>query len=415
MKKSTRNWLLAGVAAVAFVRYEAYTHTADPTEAQVNAKNYRAYMEHLKNLGWQGPESEYHDSLPDRTNAHFADVASKLQIAPNDYVSLVVVHAFDGHPTHVWLRSKKPDGDLYAPVPTVNMLNDVVAAVPPGFIIDGLDDPRSVAPPVQSQAQAAPASTPDGGEWTSPAIVMQLIQTAAMVGIAVWFIMSMRGGGQAGAMKLLKSRHKSFDKLPPVKFKDVAGVDEAKDDLMDVVRFLKDPTEFTRLGGRMPKGILVIGPPGTGKTLLCRAVAGEADIPAFYINASEFVEMFVGVGASRIRNMFEEIRKAGRALLVIDELDALGKHRGTGVGGGNDEREQALNQLLTEIDGFETHQLIVFGLTNRQMCSTRHYSTRPLRRQESDSQEGLISREGSRSSIYTLRWSSSKMVSTWRR
>ncbi|MCB0327991.1 MAG: AAA family ATPase, partial [Bdellovibrionales bacterium] len=151
-----------------------------------------------------------------------------------------------------------------------------------------------------------------------------------------------------------------------VTFKDVAGVEEAKQDLEEIVQFLKEPKKFTRLGGRIPKGVLLVGPPGTGKTLLARAVAGEANVPFFTISGSDFVEMFVGVGASRVRDLFEQGKKNAPCLIFIDEIDAVGRHRGAGMGGGHDEREQTLNQLLVEMDGFESNEgVILIAATNR--------------------------------------------------
>lgn len=177
---------------------------------------------------------------------------------------------------------------------------------------------------------------------------------------------NMQNGGAAGAFA--KSKHKKFEpeKGPTVKFSDVAGTDEAKEDVKYIVEFLKDPTEVKGLGGKIAKCVLLIGPPGTGKTLLAKAVAGEAGVPAFYINAAEFVEMYVGVGAARVRDMMQAVRASLPAVLIIDELDAVAQHRGTGIGGGNDERQQTINQLLSELDGFEDNEgLIVFGMTNR--------------------------------------------------
>ena len=151
-----------------------------------------------------------------------------------------------------------------------------------------------------------------------------------------------------------------------VTFDDVAGIDEAKDELEEIVDFLKDPQKFQRLGGKIPKGVLLVGPPGTGKTLLARAIAGEANVPFFTISGSDFVEMFVGVGASRVRDMFEQAKKNAPCIIFIDEIDAVGRHRGAGLGGGNDEREQTLNQLLVEMDGFEANEgVIVIAATNR--------------------------------------------------
>ncbi len=173
--------------------------------------------------------------------------------------------------------------------------------------------------------------------------------------IAVWifFMRQMQGGG-GKAMGFGKSKAKLLtERHGRVMFDDVAGIDEAKDDLTEIVDFLRDPAKFQRLGGRIPKGVLLVGPPGTGKTLLARAIAGEANVPFFTISGSDFVEMFVGVGASRVRDMFEQAKKNAPCIIFIDEIDAVGRHRGAGLGGGNDEREQTLNQLLVEMDGFE--------------------------------------------------------------
>ena len=186
--------------------------------------------------------------------------------------------------------------------------------------------------------------------------------------IAVWifFMRQMQGGG-GKAMGFGKSKAKLLnEKNGIVTFDDVAGVEEAKDDLQEIVEFLKDPSKFQRLGGKIPKGALLVGPPGTGKTLLARAIAGEANVPFFTISGSDFVEMFVGVGASRVRDMFEQAKKNAPCIIFIDEIDAVGRHRGAGLGGGNDEREQTLNQLLVEMDGFETNEgIILIAATNR--------------------------------------------------
>jgi len=186
--------------------------------------------------------------------------------------------------------------------------------------------------------------------------------------IAVWifFMRQMQGGG-GRAMGFGKSKAKLLtEKTGRVTFDDVAGIDEAKQELEEVVDFLREPQKFQRLGGRIPKGMLLVGPPGTGKTLLARAIAGEANVPFFTISGSDFVEMFVGVGASRVRDMFEQAKKNAPCLVFIDELDAVGRHRGAGLGGGNDEREQTLNQLLVEMDGFESNEgVILIAATNR--------------------------------------------------
>ena len=186
--------------------------------------------------------------------------------------------------------------------------------------------------------------------------------------VAVWFfIMRQMQQGTGRAMGFGKSRAKLLtEKQGRVTFADVAGVDEAKDDVVEIVDFLKDPHKFQRLGGKIPRGALLVGPPGTGKTLLARAIAGEANVPFFTISGSDFVEMFVGVGASRVRDMFEQAKKNAPCIVFIDEIDAVGRHRGAGLGGGNDEREQTLNQLLVEMDGFEANEgVIIIAATNR--------------------------------------------------
>ncbi|GIT89875.1 ATP-dependent zinc metalloprotease FtsH [Jannaschia pagri] len=188
-----------------------------------------------------------------------------------------------------------------------------------------------------------------------------------LIGIWIFFMNRMQGGGKGGAMGFGKSKAKLLtEKHGRVTFDDVAGIDEAKDDLEEIVEFLRNPQKFSRLGGKIPKGALLVGPPGTGKTLLARAVAGEAGVPFFTISGSDFVEMFVGVGASRVRDMFEQAKKNAPCIVFIDEIDAVGRSRGVGYGGGNDEREQTLNQLLVEMDGFEANEgIIIVAATNR--------------------------------------------------
>ena len=188
-----------------------------------------------------------------------------------------------------------------------------------------------------------------------------------LIGIWIFFMNRMQGGGRGGAMGFGKSKAKLLtEKHGRVTFDDVAGIDEAKDDLEEIVEFLRNPQKFSRLGGKIPKGALLVGPPGTGKTLLARAVAGEAGVPFFTISGSDFVEMFVGVGASRVRDMFEQAKKNAPCIVFIDEIDAVGRSRGVGYGGGNDEREQTLNQLLVEMDGFEANEgIIIVAATNR--------------------------------------------------
>ncbi len=188
-----------------------------------------------------------------------------------------------------------------------------------------------------------------------------------LIGVWIFFMRQMQGGGKGGAMGFGKSKAKLLtEHKDRVTFEDVAGCDEAKQEVTEVIEFLRDPTKFTRLGGKIPKGILLVGPPGTGKTLLGRAIAGEAEVPFFSISGSDFVEMFVGVGASRVRDMFEQAKKHAPCIIFVDEIDAMGRHRGAGVGGGNDEREQTLNQLLVEMDGFEANEgVILVAATNR--------------------------------------------------
>ena len=188
-----------------------------------------------------------------------------------------------------------------------------------------------------------------------------------LIGVWIFFMNRMQGGGRGGAMGFGKSRAKLLtEKHGRVTFDDVAGIDEAKEELEEIVEFLRNPQKFSRLGGKIPKGALLVGPPGTGKTLLARAIAGEAGVPFFTISGSDFVEMFVGVGASRVRDMFEQAKKNAPCIVFIDEIDAVGRARGVGIGGGNDEREQTLNQLLVEMDGFEANEgVIIVAATNR--------------------------------------------------
>ncbi|MFP5520033.1 MAG: ATP-dependent zinc metalloprotease FtsH [Bdellovibrionia bacterium] len=203
------------------------------------------------------------------------------------------------------------------------------------------------------------------GEGFLQTFLINWLPLILIVGMFIFIMRQIQAGG-GKAMSFGKSRARLVENKNKVSFKDVAGVDEAKDDLQEIVSFLKDPKKYTRLGGRIPKGVLLVGPPGTGKTLLARAVAGEAGVPFFTISGSDFVEMFVGVGASRVRDLFEQGKKSAPCLIFIDEIDAVGRHRGAGMGGGHDEREQTLNQLLVEMDGFEsTEGVILIAATNR--------------------------------------------------
>ncbi|MCG3190178.1 MAG: ATP-dependent zinc metalloprotease FtsH [Burkholderiaceae bacterium] len=204
-----------------------------------------------------------------------------------------------------------------------------------------------------------------------PSILMTILVSwgpmLLLIGVWIYFMRQMQGGGKGGAFSFGKSRARMLDESNnSITFADVAGCDEAKEEVKELVDFLKDPQKFQKLGGRIPRGVLMVGPPGTGKTLLAKAIAGEAKVPFFSISGSDFVEMFVGVGAARVRDMFEQAKKSAPCIIFVDEIDAVGRHRGAGLGGGNDEREQTLNQLLVEMDGFETNLgVIVMAATNR--------------------------------------------------
>ncbi|MGH6715923.1 MAG: ATP-dependent zinc metalloprotease FtsH [Bradyrhizobium sp.] len=227
------------------------------------------------------------------------------------------------------------------------------------------NDPTLVQRLYKSKVQITAKPPGDNVPWFVSLLVSWLPFIAL---IGVWIFLSRQMQGGAGkAMGFGKSRAKMLTEAHGrVTFEDVAGVDEAKQDLQEIVEFLRDPGKFQRLGGRIPRGVLLVGPPGTGKTLIARAVAGEANVPFFTISGSDFVEMFVGVGASRVRDMFEQAKKNAPCIIFIDEIDAVGRHRGAGLGGGNDEREQTLNQLLVEMDGFEANEgVILIAATNR--------------------------------------------------
>jgi cell division protease FtsH len=204
-----------------------------------------------------------------------------------------------------------------------------------------------------------------------PSLLMSILVSwgpmLLLIGVWIYFMRQMQGGGKGGAFSFGKSKARMLDEANnSTTFADVAGCDEAKEEVKELVDFLKDPQKFQKLGGRIPRGVLLVGPPGTGKTLLAKAIAGEAKVPFFSISGSDFVEMFVGVGAARVRDMFEQAKKSAPCIIFIDEIDAVGRHRGAGLGGGNDEREQTLNQMLVEMDGFETNLgVIVMAATNR--------------------------------------------------
>ena len=234
------------------------------------------------------------------------------------------------------------------------------------------------SPPSTDNSELVRTLTEKGAEVRSPkpksesawlSFLLNLLPFLLLIGIWLYFMRQMQGGvgGRGGAMSFGRSRARLLNPdQTPVTFEDVAGIEEAKEEVAEVVEFLKDPSKFQRLGGKIPKGVLMVGPPGTGKTLLARAIAGEAEAPFFTISGSDFVEMFVGVGASRVRDMFEQAKKQAPCIIFIDEIDAVGRHRGAGLGGGHDEREQTLNQLLVEMDGFAGSEgIIVIAATNR--------------------------------------------------
>ncbi len=233
-----------------------------------------------------------------------------------------------------------------------------------GFKTFAPDDPDLI-PTLREQGVRVAAKPEEGDPWYV-AILVQWFPMLLLIGVWVFFMRQMQMGG-GKAMSFGKSRAKLLtENQQRVTFSDVAGVEEAKQELEEIIAFLKDPKKFTRLGGRIPKGVLLVGAPGTGKTLLARAIAGEAGVPFFSISGSDFVEMFVGVGASRVRDLFAQGKKQAPCLVFIDEIDAVGRHRGAGLGGGHDEREQTLNQLLVEMDGFEANEgVILIAATNR--------------------------------------------------
>jgi cell division protease FtsH len=241
------------------------------------------------------------------------------------------------------IRSNNEPFVTYMPTPDPQLISDLVK-----------QDVRTFGKP------------PEQTNWLAQ-IFISWFPMLLLIGVWIFFMRQMQGGGGRGAMSFGKSKAKLLsEEQIKTTFADVAGCDEAKEDVSELVDFLRDPTKFQKLGGKIPKGILMVGPPGTGKTLLAKAIAGEAKVPFFAISGSDFVEMFVGVGASRVRDMFEQAKKASPCIIFIDEIDAVGRQRGAGLGGGHDEREQTLNQMLVEMDGFEGHEgIIVIAATNR--------------------------------------------------
>ena len=253
-------------------------------------------------------------------------------------------------------------------VTSVTITNDIVS----GQLADGtrfetiIPNGADVITKLEERDVSITARAPESSPFWG-VLLSSWLPFLVIIGVWFFFIRQMQGGGRGGAMGFGKSRAKLLTETQgKITFEDVAGVDEAKQDLEEIVEFLRDPGKFQRLGGKIPRGVLLVGPPGTGKTLLARSVAGEANVPFFTISGSDFVEMFVGVGASRVRDMFEQAKKNAPCIIFIDEIDAVGRQRGAGLGGGNDEREQTLNQLLVEMDGFEANEgIILIAATNR--------------------------------------------------
>ncbi len=253
-------------------------------------------------------------------------------------------------------------------VKEVNVSRDVITgALSSGerFRTNAIPDPTLITKLREANVQIS--AKPEEGPSIWMMLLYQSLPFLLFLGIAFFVLRQMQKNSGSGAMGFGKSRAKMLtQKEGKVTFEDVAGIDEAREELEEIVEFLKDPTKFARLGGKIPKGALLVGSPGTGKTLLARAIAGEAGVPFFTISGSDFVEMFVGVGASRVRDMFEQAKKSAPCIVFIDEIDAVGRHRGAGLGNGNDEREQTLNQLLVEMDGFEANEgIIIIAATNR--------------------------------------------------
>ena len=270
------------------------------------------------------------------TYSDFMDRADAGQVAKVTLDGERLVVTGKDNTTYVTI---KPPGDIV----TDNLSRDLIA--------------KGVEVEAEPQAQSGFVS-----------VLLSFLPFLLLIGVWIYFMNRMQGGGRGGAMGFGKSRAKLLtEKQGRVTFDDVAGIDEAKEELEEIVEFLRNPQKFSRLGGKIPKGALLVGPPGTGKTLLARAIAGEAGVPFFTISGSDFVEMFVGVGASRVRDMFEQAKKNAPCIVFIDEIDAVGRARGVGIGGGNDEREQTLNQLLVEMDGFEANEgVIIIAATNRK-------------------------------------------------
>ncbi len=286
---------------------------------------------------------------------------------------VALFNMFQG-PSMLPLQSSMPFSEFMARVDEGKVADvSIKGHIVQGHLGDGgtgfstyLPDDANITDKLLAKNVKVVAQPDDAGAPTFWGIVVNWFPMLLLIGVWVFFMRQMQAGG-GKAMGFGRSRARLLaEKTGRVTFEDVAGVDEAKQELQEVVEFLKDPQKFQKLGGKIPKGVLLVGPPGTGKTLIARAVAGEANVPFFTISGSDFVEMFVGVGASRVRDMFEQGKKHAPCIIFIDEIDAVGRHRGAGLGGGNDEREQTLNQLLVEMDGFEANEgVILIAATNR--------------------------------------------------
>src|SRR5688572_21461098 len=282
------------------------------------------------------------------------------QSAPLDYQPAFLQQLDAGNVSEVTIiDGKKIDGKLRNPIPAPQGSKQITEF----WTMLPVKDSEALLAKLEASNITIKGAPPRQNWWI---LMLQALPWLLIIGIWIFMIRSMQAGGSK-AFQFGKSKARLLaGDTPKVTFADVAGADEAKDELQEIIEFLKDPQKFSRLGGRLPKGVLLVGPPGTGKTLLARAVAGEAGRPFFSMSGSDFVEMFVGVGASRVRDLFEQGKAHAPCIIFIDEIDAVGRHRGAGLGGGHDEREQTLNQLLVEMDGFESNDgVILLAATNR--------------------------------------------------
>jgi cell division protease FtsH len=296
-------------------------------------------------------------------------------------IAVVLLTVFQSFNPHGGSSSDLPYSSFVQSVDSGNVASATISADNPATISGKLKDGsafRTVAPVLgfstngivkqMQDKNVVVTQEPSNNGFSLLGLLVNWLPIILIVGVFIWFMRQMQAGaGGRGAMSFGRSRAKlQGEDQVKVNFSDVAGCDEAKEEVGELVEFLRDPGKFQKLGGKIPRGVLMVGPPGTGKTLLAKAIAGEAKVPFFSISGSDFVEMFVGVGASRVRDMFEQAKKHAPCIIFIDEIDAVGRHRGAGLGGGHDEREQTLNQLLVEMDGFEgTEGVIVIAATNR--------------------------------------------------